>query len=602
MRRLKMCMLSAPLVLLVLAVGLPCWAQLLKADPVVAVKLLADRNPAIAGEQLTLAAVLEIEPGWHVNSNDPGDEFLIPTSVDWRLPEGWPAAETAYPPGSKISFPFSEEPLDVWEDEVVMLSSLVVPQAAAPGELVLRAVVTAQACNNTQCLAPEELRSRVTLSIGGPGVQASAQHEELFESARQTIGSTGQAIGSGAAGEDAEAARLAALPLPVLFITVFLAGLALNLLPCVYPLIPITVGFFTQQNEKRAGGAFILAMVYVLGMAITYSSLGVLAALTGAVFGSALGNPIVIGVIVVVILALSTSMFGLWELRVPGWAMRASGGRGGLLGALVMGLVVGFLAAPCIGPFVLGLLTFVGQSGSPLLGFGLFFTLAIGLGVPYLVLGTFTGMLSRLPAAGGWMVGIKKAFGVLLLAMAVYFAGPLLPDQAEAWTMALILVGGGLYLLVIDRTGHEIPAIDRIMRFVATVLIIAGVVVLPFVGIGHQAEEEWRTFEQAEVEAAIASGQPVIIDYAADWCIPCRELEKITFADPAVAKILASFARFKSDQTTTSERSEAEANAYAARGVPTVIVFRDGAEAFRVTGFEGPEVFLERLQGANGGP
>lgn len=267
-----------------------------------------------------------------------------------------------------------------------------------------------------------------------------------------------------------------------------------------------------------------------------------------------------------------------------------------MVGALVMGLVVGFLAAPCIGPFVLGLLTFVGRTGNPALGFGLFFTLAVGLGVPYLVLGTFTGMLSRLPAAGGWMVSIKKAFGVLLLAMAVYFAGPLLSNAVEAWAMALILAGGGLYLLIVERTGHEIPAIDRIMRLVCVVLIAAGVLMLPFVNIGHRVEDEWQEFDKAAIEAAIASGQPVIIDYAADWCIPCRELEKITFADPEVARVLSSFARFKSDQTREDPRAAAEAEAFSARGVPTVIVFNSGREAFRIVGFEEPEVFLKRLQ------
>jgi len=181
---------------------------------------------------------------------------------------------------------------------------------------------------------------------------------------------------------------------------VFIAGLALNLTPCVYPIIPITVGFFAQQAKERKGGTFGLAVAYVLGMAVTYSALGVTAALTGRLFGTALQNPIVVGVIVAVMLALAASMFGLWELRVPAWAMRASGGRGGVFGALLMGLVVGFVAAPCIGPFVLGLLTYVGQQGSPLLGFVLFFTLAMGLGLPYLLLGTFTGAINKLPASG----------------------------------------------------------------------------------------------------------------------------------------------------------------------------------------------------------
>jgi thiol:disulfide interchange protein DsbD len=207
--------------------------------------------------------------------------------------------------------------------------------------------------------------------------------------------------------------------LPLLLIGVFLAGLALNLTPCVFPLIPITVGFFTQQTKDREGSAFPLALAYVMGIAFTYSVLGVLAALSGAIFGSALQSPWVVGLIVVVLLSLATSMFGLWELRVPGWAQRASGGRSGIFGALIMGLVMGFVAAPCIGPFVVGLLTYVGQRGDPFLGFMLFFTLALGLGLPYLILGTFTGTVNKLPASGMWMIGVRRVFGVILIAMAL---------------------------------------------------------------------------------------------------------------------------------------------------------------------------------------
>ncbi len=129
-----------------------------------------------------------------------------------------------------------------------------------------------------------------------------------------------------------------------------------------------------------------------------------------------------------------------------------------------MGLVMGFVAAPCIGPFVVGLLTYVGQRGDPFLGFILFFTLALGLGLPYLILGTFTGAVNKLPASGMWMIGVRRVFGVILVAMAAYFAAPLMPGDSGRWLMSAVLVLGALYLLVIDRTGHEQPTIDRVMR------------------------------------------------------------------------------------------------------------------------------------------
>jgi thiol:disulfide interchange protein DsbD len=295
-------------------------------------------------------------------------------------------------------------------------------------------------------------------------------------------------------------------------------------------------------------------------------------------------------------------MFGLWELRVPGWAQRASGGRSGVFGALIMGLVMGFVAAPCIGPFVVGLLTYVGQRGDPFLGFLLFFTLALGLGLPYLVLGTFTGAVNKLPASGMWMIGVRRVFGVILVAMAAYFTAPLMPGDSGRWLMSAVLVLGALYLLVIDRTGHEQPTIDRVMRVLAAAMLVAGVVMTPAVHLasavaGETADHlDWQPYDDAAVEAAIAGGGRVILDFYADWCAPCRELDEKTFPAPDVNALLGGYSRFKVDLTRSNEENQALATQYRVMGVPTVIVFSGGEEIFRITGFESPARFLKRLQ------
>jgi thiol:disulfide interchange protein DsbD len=562
-------------------------AQVMRPDPVFGARLMVDRDPVVAGDDLRLAVAVAIDRGWHVNSDEPGDEFSLPTTVQWTLPEGWVVAETEFPDGEELSFEFSDGPIEVWEGTATIVATVKVPASAA-GETVLGVKVIAQACNDTQCLPPTPVNASTSVTVAPAGTQWRSINQEAFA-----------AVESGPAGEEmteATDSRFGGKSLPLLIVTVFLAGLALNLTPCVYPLIPITVGFFAQQAKERSGGTFGLALTYVLGMSVTYSVLGVTAALTGRLFGTALQNPWVVGGIVAVMLALAASMFGLWELRVPGWAMRASGGRSGVFGALLMGLVVGFVAAPCIGPFVLGLLTYVGKQGSPLLGFILFFTLAMGLGLPYLLLGTFTGMMSKLPASGMWMVGVRKVFGFLLIALAVYFAGPFLPGNSSSWVMAAVLILGGLYLLVVDRTGHEQSGIDRMMRLVSAGMIVVGVFYLP---LGHSTSGkhlEWQAFDPAAAQAAITSGGPVIIDFYADWCAPCRELDEQTFADPAVAAILSGFARFKVDQTKSNEVGDAAAVKYEVMGMPTVIVFQEGEEKFRITGFEPPETFIKRIQ------
>ncbi|MFV2071536.1 MAG: protein-disulfide reductase DsbD family protein [Thermoanaerobaculales bacterium] len=568
-------------------------AQGLEPDPVFQVKLVADRSPAVAGEELRLAIVLSIDRGWHVNSDEPGDEFSLPTTVDFELPDSWATPEVAFPDGERIEFEFADTPIEVWEDRAVMLARLIVPDSAS-GVVRLRARVTAQACNNTQCLPPVPVRAGVDIEIAPKGGTSTTLNQELFK----------------ATADDASEAETTDAPsdldsksLPLLLIGVFLAGLALNLTPCVFPLIPITIGFFTQQTKDREGSTFPLAFAYVLGIAATYSVLGVLAALSGAIFGSALQSPWVVGLIVAVLLSLATSMFGLWELKVPGWAQRASGGRSGVFGALIMGLVMGFVAAPCIGPFVVGLLTYVGQRGDPLHGFILFFTLAMGLGLPYLILGTFTGAINKLPASGMWMIGVRQVFGVILIAMAAYFAAPLMPGDLGGWLMSSVLVLGALYLLIVDRTGHEQPMIDRAMRLSCVVMVVVGVVISPVVhgglagsvgsGTGHL---EWEAYRTDEVRAAIATGGPVIVDFYADWCVPCRELDEKTFNDSVVRAELEGYSRFKVDLTRANEANQALTAEYGVLGVPTVIVIKGGEEAFRITGFEPPGRFLERLE------
>ena len=580
------------LTMVLITAATPAAAQGFSIEPVYSVQLEADRSPLVAGEPYRLAVVVTIDNGWHINTNQPGDDFSLPTEVGWTLPEGWSEPDVTFPAGKKLRFEFQEEPINVWEGRVVLVATGAVP-AELTGPIELVTIVTAQACNDSECLPPLDVRARTEVTVAAPGTTSEPVHQELFTSSEIATAPTAAATQT----DDADVvARLASSSLLLQLALAFLFGILLNGTPCIFPLIPITIGFFSSQSESR-GKTVALAIAYVLGIAITYSVLGTVAALAGQLFGSALQSPWVILMIVAVVLALAASMFGLWELRVPQSITTMSGGRAGVFGALIMGLVVGIVAAPCLGPFVAGLLTYVAQQGDPVLGFSLFFALSLGLGLPYLLLGIFTGAIQKIPQSGMWMLGVKHFFGVILLALAVHFLDPLLPPGLAAWGIGLLLLLGGLYLLVVERTGHEQPTVDRVMRVLNTALIIAGLVFLPLAsGSSGHTELDWQPYDQAAVDDAIASGNPVIIDFYADWCIPCKKLESKTFADPTVASVLASYSRFKVDLTDDrSEATTAIKDRYNVLGVPTVAVYTNGEELFRITGFEGPSEFRSRL-------
>lgn len=539
-----------------------------------------ERRPQPGGEAGVVALEVRLQEGWHVNPPNPSDPYLIPTRVELQLPQGWEAGEPQFPQPKKVKLEVFEQAVELFEGSFWVRIPVKAPAGA--GEVTLTGFLEAQACNNVSCLPPKKVAFSVPWA---------ASVSPLL------TGTASAASQPSPPPQSSVSERFAGAALLLQLVLVFLGGLALNLTPCVYPIIPVTVGFFLNQTGSSKRTA-LLASFYVLGMAVTYSTLGVVAALTGKLFGAALQSPWVTGGIVVVVLALAASMFGLWEIRIPAWVSGVAGARQGVVGSLVMGLVVGLVAAPCIGPFVLGLLAYVGQKQSVMLGFLLFFTLALGLGLPYLFLALSTRSLEKLPHSGAWMEGVRQLFGVLLVALAFYFARPLLPGDLGDKLLALSLVLGGFYLAVIARPGYEIAAVDRFMRAVTLALVLAGAWLWPHSGTTTAQELSWEKANGQVLQEAIAQGGPVIVDFYADWCLPCKELDEKTFSRPEVKAVLASFRRLKVDLTQISQETEELRKAYGVAGVPTVLFFYQGREAqdLRLTGFEGPEEFLRRVR------
>jgi thioredoxin:protein disulfide reductase len=384
---------------------------------------------------------------------------------------------------------------------------------------------------------------------------------------------------------------------------IFAGGMALNLTPCVYPLIPITVSYFGGQaakGEESQGKLVTHGLCYMLGLAVTNSVLGVVASLSGGLMGAILQNPIVLMVVAVVLISFATSLFGLWEMRLPSGLMQAAAkSYTGYFGSLFMGLTLGAVAAPCIGPFVLGLLTWVASMASPWLGFLIFFTLSLGLGLPLFLLAMFSGQLERLPRSGGWMIWVRKLMGWVLVGMAVHFIRPVLPGHWGTVLLALIALAAGLHLGWIDKNEAGFRAFPWLKGGVGIAcLVLAAFLVTSWTMQGPGVT--WKPYTEETLKAAQSSKKPVIIDFYATWCTPCRELEEITFHDAAVVKQAESdFVMVKVDVTKGGNPlHERLLREYGVKGVPTIVFLdQNGKERqdLRLVDFLPPDQFLGRL-------
>jgi len=308
---------------------------------------------------------------------------------------------------------------------------------------------------------------------------------------------------------------------------IFLMGLGLNLTPCVYPMISVTVSVFGGQKEVHHWRAFGKSIIYVLGIATMYSVLGVIAALTGELFGALLQNRWVLLGIAIALLILALSMFGIYTFQMPTRLINKIRGQHkmNLLGIYLSGLFVGIFAAPCIGPPIIALLAFVGTRGEPAFAFMIFFVLSLGLGAPYVILGTFSSLLHRLPKSGVWMVWVERLFGMILLSLAAFYA--LLafrPGGLVLW-LPVSIIATGAYLGFIEKAGDEELHFRWFKRSIGTAAILIGFL-LPL--LGPKESLVWAHYTPELLAETKQSKKPVIMDFYADWCLPCHELDQFT--------------------------------------------------------------------------
>ena len=397
-----------------------------------------------------------------------------------------------------------------------------------------------------------------------------------------------------------------------------LLGLGLAFTPCVLPMVPILASIIVGEGAQvKRARSFTLALAYSLGMAVIYTALGVAAGLIGEGLAAALQNPWVLGAFALLIVGMALSMFGLYQLQLPlalqnrlvGASSRQSGGK--LVGVFIMGAISALIVGPCVAAPLAGALVYISQTRDVVIGGAALFAMAVGMSIPLLLVGLSAGSL--LPRAGAWMDGVKKLFGVLLLAMAVWMVAPVLPPVLPMLAWSVLFLGYGFYLLRGQR--HWVRMTLGALFALMGALQLTGVAtggrdaLAPLAHIiGKQqptlAFKRVKTVAQLDAALAATGGKTVMLDFYADWCVSCKEMEKLTFVDAAVQAQLANTLLLQVDVTANDADDKAMLKRFGLFGPPGIILFNaKGAEIAdsRVIGYQDAQKFRASLLKLNQG-
>ena len=511
-----------------------------------------------SGRLMRAAVVADIVPGWHINSATPYEDYLIPAEVVFDTIEFITPGKLAYP--TAVDARLGEELMSVYDGRAVIDFVLEIDENAPAGEYILPVSFSYQPCNNRECRAPQDVKVDLKVTVGESGHPIN---DNIFAAVIPDDGSVvSQPIAEPPPEESSELQQLIAeygfWGYFLLLGSAFVTGLLLSFSPCTYPMIPITVSIFAGQ-ERSVGRGFFLSLVYVGTMAVVYG---------------------------------------------------------------VMGLVVSLVVSPCVGPFVAGILLYIATNGSPTIGFLTLFVFAMGLGTLFIVIGTFSSAIGKLPRSGEWMEQVKKFFGFVLLLMAVYFLRTLVSADIIAVVTSLILITFGVFGGGFDRLTSDSGFFPRLKRLLGVLALIvggylllgsllnqgfilpAGQAWLPSGGAATVTEESgirnWETDLEAGLARARAENRPVIIDTWATWCANCRVLENKTFHHSEVGRAAERFLPIKVQlESENSPETKAFKERFGLKTytLPTTVLLNgDGSVHRIIPGVIGPEDFIAELK------
>lgn len=452
------------------------------------------------------------------------------------------------------------------------------------------------------------------------------QHSTTLLIVEDSGGASTATTTSGGSLEDQFRNALTGGNLWIAIVLAIFAGILTSLTPCVYPMIPITISYVSGKAEGKKKNGFFISLVLVLGIAITYSVLGIIAAMTGGTFGTYINHPIVQAVIAVVLTAMGLSFLGAFEISMPSsMQQKMSTQKSGYVGALFVGLTIGFIAAPCVAPILVIMLTWIATTQNIMLGFLLMFSYAVGMGLLFIFVGTFSNAV--LPRSGNWMNWMKKIFAFVFFLIAAIYAQGLInmiyPDLSQ-YVIGAILVIWGTVLGAFFRMEKEAGWWEMLGKSAGILLVIVGVIIfasgfikplLPqgIVSSGGGATETasyasppWITDFETGLRQMEETGKPMLLDVTAEWCIACHELDQFTFSDPRIIAELERFVVVKIDGTHEDDPAYQKVkDFYAEKGYPIVglpaVYFHnsDGEIVDVINKFEDADTALPKLEAVN---